>query len=213
MKRTFADLNAPFSLFSAPIEDATEYVGDGRCSLCGREADPCFELGIGAAVMVACPKCGAENGMDADDREEQGCVSCGSSIPFPIESEEDILTCYSCLRSGKAAITSDTELGAVFWEVAAEGRTHGVPGLNHPDFEMVETDSGWVQARVEKEHLYELLRTPNYSTIQGEVWQFCCKRPMTYVGTWRQADFDLHASDGNGRALFDQIVQDPTPEL
>src|SRR4051812_39506728 len=34
-----------------------------------------------------------------------------------------------------------------------------------------------VEARLPRESMYELLRTPNYLTIQGERWQFCCKTP------------------------------------
>ena len=47
---------------------------------------------------------------------------------------------------------------------------HGLPGLNHPDFEMVplEGEEDWAGARVPTEWMLELLRTPTYSTWQGE---------------------------------------------
>jgi len=96
----------------------------------------------------------------------------------------------------------------VSWEQAFTGVTHGVPGLRHKDFEVVRVgDTDWYAAKLPQEMLFELIRTPTYSTIQGEQWEFCCKRPMIYVGRWTQDDFNLNAPDGNGRAYFDQIVQ------
>jgi hypothetical protein len=34
----FAELGAPFPLFEAPVENASEFVGAARCSLCDRDA-------------------------------------------------------------------------------------------------------------------------------------------------------------------------------
>jgi hypothetical protein len=59
---------------------------------------------------------------------------------------DQIVACYSCLRQGRAAITKDTELGMVSWEQAFEGVTHGIPGLAHPDFELVPKENDWVGA-------------------------------------------------------------------
>ena len=95
----------------------------------------------------------------------------------------------------------------VSWEQAAEGLTHGVPGKANTEFELVESDGGWYRAKVEKAHLYELLRTPNYSTIQGELWQFCCMAPMVFIGRWDQARFEKEAADNRGKQLFEETVQ------
>jgi uncharacterized protein CbrC (UPF0167 family) len=202
-----SDLGIPFPLFDADIQDASEYVGKEKCTLCGK-TEHAFELDIGCALMATCPSCGTENGLDASNRDSSSCRSCGHQILFPeIEDSSPIHICYPCLRSGKGAITSDTVLGMVSWEQAQEGLTHGVPGEIITEFELVEDEEGWHRARVEKAHLYELLRTPNYSTIQGEQWQFCCKAPMVFVGRWDQARFEREAAGIPGKQLFAETVK------
>jgi uncharacterized protein CbrC (UPF0167 family) len=201
------ELNIPFPLFDADIEDASEYVGNQKCTLCSQSGHA-FELDIGCALMVFCSSCGAENGLDANDRESAACHSCDCQVKFPeIDESLPIYICYSCLRSGRGAITSDTELGVISWEQAPEGLTHGIPGQLTTNFELVESEGGWYRARVDKVHLYELLRTPNYSTIQGERWKFCCEAPMVFVGRWDQARFEKEATAISGKQLFEETVQ------
>jgi uncharacterized protein CbrC (UPF0167 family) len=164
--------------------------------------------------MADCPKCGAENGLDVDDRENTPCRQCGAVVPFPdLPEEADVVACYDCLRSGKAAITTDTELGMISWEQASEGMTQGVPRLSRSDFELVDGKDGWVRVRLGQETMFELLRTPNYLTIQGEQWQFCCRTPMVFIGQWPRARFTEEAEDGDGEALFNEIVQNVVPGL
>lgn len=206
---TFAGLGIPFPLFEADTERAVEYVGIHRCSLCGAGQVHCFKLGIGADVIVTCPSCGNETPLDADDKKGANCQSCSKPIPFPkVGGSGQLVACYQCLRSGKAALTKDTVLGMVRWEDAQRGSTHGRPGLDTTDFETIPKEDDWVAARVPEEHLMELVRTPTYSTIQGDQWQFCCRRPMTFIGEWDRDDFDRNAPDGNGKAFFQEIVQD-----
>jgi len=210
---TFTDLDIPFPLFEADEEDAAGYAGLRDCSLCGSHHH-CFELGIGCAIMTSCPNCGLENGLDADDREETPCRGCKTLIPFPdLPDDQEIVTCYHCLRSGKAAITTDTELGMISWAQAYEGLTHGFPGLSRSDFELVDGGDGWIRARLPSEMMFDLLRTPNYQTIQGERWQFCCQRPMIFIGSWSRERFTNEADDGDGEALLNEIVQDVVPGL
>jgi uncharacterized protein CbrC (UPF0167 family) len=214
---TFADLNAPFPLFEAPITDADDYRGQGVCSVCKKASQVCFDLGIGCAFICRCESCGTENGMDASDRKDVSCRRCGQAIPFP--SVSGLIVCYSCLRAGKAAITKMTELGMISWKQAFEGITHGRPGLSHPDFQLVPTDSldprdsDWVRARLPQDAMFELLRTPTYTTIQGESWQFCCRLPMVFVGQCSRAQFTARAPDGDGEAFFRRVVQDVVPGL
>jgi uncharacterized protein CbrC (UPF0167 family) len=101
----------------------------------------------------------------------------------------------------------------ISWEQAFEGLTHGIPGLRRDDFELVPGEDGWIRAKLPREMMFELLRTPNYSSIQGEVWQFCCRKPMVFLGIWSRERFCDEAPDGNGRQLFDEIVQDSIPGL
>ncbi len=210
--KTFAELGIPFPLFHGPTEQASEYCGVSTCSLCGTKLQHCFLLGIGCDVLCDCPSCKTSNGLDADDREDGSCRSCQAIVPFPIKDAE-IKACYSCLRSGKAAITKDTELGMVSLEQAFEGVTHGLPGLNRSDFEMVQRESDWVGARLPQEFMFELLRTPTYNSIQGERWQFCCRRPMVFIGEWSREEFKNRAPAGRARRYFEQIVQDSVPGL
>jgi len=110
--------------------------------------------------MRSCPACGTENGLAAN-RKDGSCRQCQAAVPFPDLGDDEIKTCYACLRSGKAAITKDTELGMLSWEQAFEGVTHGVPGLDRTDFELVPKDEDdWVGARLPQEMMFELLRTP-----------------------------------------------------
>jgi uncharacterized protein CbrC (UPF0167 family) len=212
MKKTFAELGTPFPLFDAPADDASEFAGAGECSLCRQHADVCFTLGIGCGVMRECPACGAVTGLDADDAEDVGCRACKRSIPFP-DLPEEIKCCYACLREGRAALTKDTELGMVSWEQAFEGLTHGLPGLSTADFELVPTESEWVRVRLTPAIMFELLRTPTYSSIQGERWLFCCRAPMTFIGVWSRERFQQEAPNGDGRTLFDSLVEGVVPGL
>lgn len=206
---TFASLGIPFPLFEADIEHASEYMGSRQCSLCGASGVHCFELGIGADIIVECSSCGAENPLDASDKKGAECRRCSTPVLFPkIKGGGGLVVCYSCLRSGEAALTKDTVLGMVRWEDAQRGSTHGRPGLETTDFETVPKEDDWVAARVPREDLLELVRTPTYLSIQGDQWQFCCRRPMTFIGQWNRDDFDRNAPDGNGEAFFQEIVQD-----
>jgi uncharacterized protein CbrC (UPF0167 family) len=196
---TFADLGIPFPLFEAPTTEASDYAGVATCRLCGGRDRHCFELGIGDALVLPCPVCGTENGLDADDRADTSCRSCGSPVPFPerLRAKKQLLACYDCLRAGKAAMTKDTEFGMVSWEQACQGITHGVPGLSTDQFEtvLIDADEDWYGVRVPGEHLWELLRTPGFHSWQGERWLFCCRQPMTYLGGWRSVVGLLHPDD------------------
>jgi uncharacterized protein CbrC (UPF0167 family) len=213
VSKTFAQLGIPFPLFEGPSDQASEYCGLDTCSLCGSKAQHCFRLDIGCAIMCECRSCGTLNGLDANDREDSPCRYCKTSLPFPDLGEDEIKACYACLRAGKAAITKDTELGMVSWEQAFEGVTHGIPGLSRNDFEMVPKDDDWVGARLPQETMFELLQMPTYSSIQGERWQFCCRQPMIFLGEWSRDEFTKRAPDGDGKRLFEEIVQDPVPRL
>ena len=212
MSKTFIELGIPFRLFQGPSENASEYCGFGTCSLCGMEGQHCFYLGIGCAIMLACPACGTERGLSTDDRKARPCGNCNCLVPFPDISDDEIKTCYDCLRIGKAAITKDTELGMISWKQAFEGITHGIPNMDHADFEMVPQGDEWVGVRLPQELMFEMLRTPTYNSIQGERWQFCCQQPMLFVG-WNMEDFTRNSPDGDGCGYFEQVVQDTVPGL
>ena len=66
----------------------------------------------------------------------------------------------------------------------------------------------WFGAKLPAAAMDELLRTPTYSTWQGETWLFEGPTPMIYLGCWQASNFDAHAEDGNGERLFLEAVQD-----
>jgi uncharacterized protein CbrC (UPF0167 family) len=217
MKTTFADLGIPFPLYEAPVSpsDDSDYAGKGTCCVCGANAH-CFHLGIGAAFVIPCPSCGAQNGVDVDDKADAECRACGATVPYPpnVATRKEPKVCYACLRAGKAAITKDTEFGMVSCNEAVTGVTNGVPGLRQDQFEsvVVDPEDDWVGARLPEEIMLELIRTPTYGTWQGECWLFCCRYPMTFVGEWHNEQFDAHAADGNGEALYYLVVENVPPE-
>jgi uncharacterized protein CbrC (UPF0167 family) len=189
MSETFADLGIPFPLFEAPVDEASGYIGTAACLLCGTPNRHCFELGVGVQVVVECKSCGEQNGLDTVEDMVKPCRSCGAPVQLLLDPDEEAAVCYQCLRAGKAAIVKDTVLGMVDWDEANEGTA------------------------APKELLFELVRTPGYTTWQGEQWQFCCNRPMVYAGIWDQEDFEEHAPDGNGKAFFIDIVDEADDEL
>ncbi len=211
---TFADLGIPFPLWEAPVKSASSYVGVQTCLLCQNTVQHCFRLGVGDDIVVTCPACQTENGLSADDKTSEPCRNCGQSVACPVAltDEKELRVCYACLRAGRAAITKDTVFGMIRWEDAIKGQTHGVPGLDRTDVETVDIDEGWKAARLAPETMFELLRTPNYITWQGERWQFDEGRPMIYVGEWNQEDFNRHAPDGDGKRLFYELVEEPLDE-
>lgn len=213
---TFQQLGIPFPLYEAPINESSEYQPDSSCSICKRHEQPCFNLSIGCALMVTCGRCKTVNGLDAHSRNDVECCVCGSPVLFPSElKENEIKTCYDCLRNGGAAMTKDTELGMVSWDQALQERTHGRPGLTSNEFEtiVVSQDENWVGVKLPAPVLFELLRTPSFTTWQGEEWLFCCKTPMTYIGEWRHVAKSFSSTE-EARELFDSIMAecpDSTP--
>jgi hypothetical protein len=162
--------------------------------------------------MRECPTCGTLNGLDASDAEPIDCRACQQLVVFP-DLPDTIVACYACVRRGRAALTKDTQLGMISWEQAFDGVTHGGPGLSNPAFDLVPREGGWAGARLPEATMFELLRTPTYSTIQGERWPFCCKAPMVFLGRWSRDQFNREAPDGDGHALFQAMVANPIPGL
>lgn len=113
------------------------------------------------------------------------CVACSAEADLRFEG-----ACYACFRRGSVVKARDTELGAVDAESLTTGLTGGVPFDERFDARgtqvvrpKVRSKEPWMRFRVAHERLTELLRTPVYSTWQGESWLFCCGVPMIYVGS------------------------------
>jgi uncharacterized protein CbrC (UPF0167 family) len=214
---TYSALGIPFPLYEAQVEpsDDSDYAGRGTCRICGVVDTHCFYLGIGTALIIPCPSCSIDNGLDVSDKASANCRRCGSSIPFPtsIATKKEPKVCYSCLRAGKVAFTKDTEFGMISEQEAYSGVTNGVPGLEQDQFEaiVVDAEEDWVGVKIPREVMCELLRTPCYGTWQGECWLFCCRYPMTFVGEWGPEHFEERAADGAAEELFNSVVEDVLP--
>jgi hypothetical protein len=60
MSLTFRNLGIPFALFEAPVHQAREYEGCGRCSLC--EAEDVHRFRPGTGDTFRCGQCGTVTG-------------------------------------------------------------------------------------------------------------------------------------------------------
>jgi uncharacterized protein CbrC (UPF0167 family) len=101
--------------------------------------------------------------------------------------------------AGRPLGYDDTEVPLSYFAMPKEGSGVKVDGA---------IDKEQASFPVSREWLLELTRTPTYSTIQGESWQFHCDRPMVYVGEWGKKDFDKHSRDGGGKMVFEEVVED-----
>src|SRR5260221_1939966 len=210
---TFAVIGIPLPLFEAPLEEASEYAGAGHCFACASEQPHCFELAIGAAVILPCPRCGTTNGLDADDRADGRCRSCRAIVRFPEVRGEKLVVCHACLRAGHAALTKDTTLGMISWQEALDAADAIAASPTASAAKPPPNGNRQDAARPSPEAMLELLRTPGYVSTQGERWELCCRQPMIYLGQWTQDEFNAAAPDGDGQALFDEIVQEPEDGL
>ncbi len=116
--------------------------------------------------------------------EPGGCAICKAWAEVRFEG-----ACYGCFRTGLVDRAIGTELGMIRFEDAERGITHGTiaadgfdPRGTEPMPPVIDGDEVWTSFRVAREWMHELLRTPKYSTWQGESWHFCCGRPMIFVG-------------------------------
>ena len=55
-------------------------------------------------------------------------------------------------------------------------------------------DEHWYSVEFPSADLIELVRTPSYSTWQGERWLFCCNRPSVFIGCMSLAGLSALAS-------------------
>jgi len=181
-RTTFSDLGIPFPLFAASAQEALEYCGQSTCAACGERVKHCFSV------------------YNADPPDQ--------------------IACYDCLRAGIVVICKDTVVGFVNGEGAEQGLTDavGIPkdkllasGLQVIPHRL-EPHLNWHHVCVPQEHLRELVRTPSFKTWQGCLWLFCCQRPMVYVGTWKEPEFEKHAGNRNPASFFNDIMTDVEPQ-
>jgi uncharacterized protein CbrC (UPF0167 family) len=92
--------------------------------------------------------------------------------------------CTSCLAQGKFSFVHATELGCI-------NRT----------FEASDV--------ITRKMIEDITRTPHHFTCGDELWLAHCGDFMTYLGIWQPINFERAAANGNGRAIFAQVIDDP----
>lgn len=208
---TFKELGIPFKLFDADISKSTNYVGRKLCCLTKKEHDHCFKLGIGDYVRHTCQNCGKDIYLVpiAESDREKFCYFCQSATP-PASKEEEAFVSYESIQNGDVVFTKDTEFGMISWEQLIAGWTHGVPGLQTNMLETRENEDEWIQVKLPKDIMQELVKTPDFHTWQGSVWLFHEGRPMTFIGEWNKQDFIDNCPTGiKLQAYFTSLVDAP----
>ncbi len=126
----------------------------------------------------------------------------GETLPGP----EGAYGCESCLKAGKFGFEHDTDAGFV----SATGHTP-LPPPEHPVYAIgpdgqvvgIAPHQTWTPA---PEAITTLFRTPRFFGLQQDLWLSHCKTFMAYTGEWEPKDFNEAAPEGDGRALFLQMV-------
>jgi hypothetical protein len=138
------------------------------------------------------------------------CFSLRSAYIVAARERKSQRGCWRCLRTGRFLISHETEIGYV-----CEAGLHlgGYPGEDCPLVGDLDTSprpvtlpNGVVFDGLRSGSLPGLLRTPGYTTWQGERWLTHCQDFMVYLGEWKPAGFQQRAHAGDGRALFLQMT-------
>jgi len=180
METTFQDLGISFSLYKAPIKEASGYRGLGTCSICHTPQQHLFdaeEYGKEDSEVTAC----------------HSCLKAGKAIIVK-DTEYGLITSeqIDTLMTHPVPMSKEEMNKSGFEEVIVE---------EDEDFGV------WVSRKLTKNIVTELASTPNFISWQGERWLFCCQHPMTYKGVWKIEDFHKNAPN-NGKQFFETIVED-----
>jgi uncharacterized protein CbrC (UPF0167 family) len=100
--------------------------------------------------------------------------------------------CLDCLQKSDFKFIHDSEFGVVTVE-------------NQP-FEL--SDEHNIKKHVSDDRIEALCRTPNFTNIQGGVWQIHCHDFMVFIGIWEPADFTEKSPDKNGKSLFLEMTEE-----
>ena len=226
----FADLGIDFPLFEAPVRSCAAHVEPAICCSCNTE-QRYFDASRVVFWVGACPECGAFNKGTAGDCHFEypfrywNCHNCTRKLTDRMltQTEEKSLYCFRCIKEQGGYCWKETGFGNVNEDSLLSGITDGIPGLTEADVsELVVVNENWNDTdiledrvvsrgvRIAPEYLRQLLMTPQFHSWQGEIWLFCCKRPMIFIGYWFDAVRVLNPIDKG--ELFREIYQtaDPT---
>lgn len=99
--------------------------------------------------------------------------------------------CLDCLLITDIKFSHDSEHGPVISE--------NLP----PDFL---EEIGDIKKHINENYIKELLRTPEFSNIQGCRWMIHCNDFMIFRGIWEPIDFTENSTDRNGKKLFIEMT-------
>lgn len=149
--------------------------------------------------------------QDADVDDAGICTACLERAELRFHG-----ACYTCFRTDRVRVTQNTELGLVTPEDALAGLTGGVPASldldprgtrsSPSDENDGDADDPFVRFHVDVQPLQELLRTPSYTTWQGESWLFCHAAPMIFLGDRAVVDLD---PEDLPAMLAPEVIDDP----
>ncbi len=209
---TLKDLGLHFELVDPDVRllDLSNYASNVRCARRREVVPHAFSV---AFLVLECDQCSAETMLDLDD-EANVCSSCGAVVRSPERDQyRQVYVCYEDFRDGYGAVVQDTEFGMLTPELAAQGRTHGIPRdlleilPGAASLEWTVDDSDWAWPRIDAAGLELLTHTPSISSWQEPTWLFEDERPMTFLGYWEERHFEA-AAPRLGEALFRGIVDE-----
>ncbi len=184
-------MSLEFPLYKAPVTKSPCYAGQGVSILSGAASEHCFRMGIGACLVVVCPSCEAENRFNCGANEIGTCKVCHSAVLS--DPHADRLISYEEFRSGLGLITKDSEVGLFSeWDLDTEWSDRD-PEIVAESLQYYKL--GWMREKISRDDIYELLRTPDYETWQGDHWLFHDEKPMIFVGEWTNDDFLAHKGE------------------
>jgi hypothetical protein len=202
---TFAELGIPFPLYRGQVKECSDYHGPGVSSISGVPSDHCFKLGIGGSLVLECRACRQTVLHNCGDAGPVVCSAC--STETIAQSKGKFLITYEELRQGLGLIVKDTEIGMISYEQYQLGQSHGSP---YPDslhgFDVIQNADGWYCAKLDRQDMHELLRTPNYVTWQGERWLFHQRKPMIFLGEWTEEDFERNRGSQGLRDYYLEVL-------
>ncbi|NRY60177.1 CbrC family protein [Clostridium beijerinckii] len=132
---------------------------------------------------------------------DEPCDNCGSTnlclngIYFDHYDEEVEAVCLECLTKGNIVVEIPSEVSEKIYNEIS---------INYPDGSEDE-----LKKRV-NEIIEELSKTPPVPWVQSNDWQVCCGNFMTYLGELGRDDLDSMATDGDGKALLLNLIDEET---
>lgn len=168
-------------------------------------------------------------GYESDENHE--CMFCKQKTNYMYEFEEDCFGCVICLTERKFNISKTTDIG----NVNRNGQLYKLVNTSSISLKNILLSKKLSQKEIESQakifsqsykpkilktpkkittqQLLEITYTPDISAFQDISHPLHCNDFMKYIGRWEQTDFKKNSIDGDGRALWDQMVEDDLEHL